>query len=345
MKIGIIGHFGGPEFFADGQTVKGKSLCEGFKLYPDVKIEIADTYYLRKKTLYFLFSVLKTVLFNKKIIFLPAHNARPVLFKFLYYAKKLLGKDIYHDCIAGSLDVELLDHPEWIKYLNSFKVNWMESPAQVERLKTQGISNVVYLPNFKNIKPLNKCDLRNEHNLPFTFCTFSRVEPMKGIEDALEAIKKVNQNCHRKMAHLDIFGPIQPGYEKWFEDILQKYHEECDYKGICQPTDSVIALKNYFALLFPTRYYTEGMPGTIIDAMFAGIPVIARRWAWCDNMITNEYNGISYDFEHPELLEKIMMDIAICPEKILSMKCNCLKEADKYSEVKIMKEIINTLKK
>ena len=50
------------------------------------------------------------------------------------------------------------------------------------------------------------------------------------------------------------------------------------YCGIKDPKDSVKTLKNYFALVFPTRFYTEGIPGTIIDAYYAGVPVIASKW-------------------------------------------------------------------
>lgn len=343
-RIGIVGHFGGKELFTDGQTVKVKSLFEGLSFhYPEVQIDTVDTYFLNKKPFKFGISLTNCLFHNNKIIFLPAARGREYMFCFFYYLSSWLKKDVYHDCIAGSLDIEIADHPRWMKYLNGFKVNWMESPEQVEKLRKIGISNAVYLPNFKHIEPISLEEMKTlKYEKPYKFCTFSRVEPKKGIEDALRIIQDIN-NTEGVVAQLDVYGPVQPGHEDWFEQTKDTYKNILHYKGVVDPHDSVDVLKRYFALLFPTQYFTEGMPGTIIDAMFAGLPVIARRWAWCDNMIQSGYNGISYSFDNPELLKDVLLDAVSNPETILSMKENCLKEANKYSEKVIVEKIYKTI--
>lgn len=345
-RIGIVGHFGGKEFFTDGQTVKVKSLYEGLSFhYPDIKIDKIDTYYLKRNPLKFGWNIVKCLFRNKKIIFLPAARGRKYMFCVFYYLSVWLNKDVYHDCIAGSLDKSIVNHTKWYKYLNSFKVNWMESPEQVENLWKMGVSNAVYLPNFKHIEPVSLDVVRAiQYEKPYRFCTFSRVEPKKGIEDALKTIQDIN-NSEGNVAVLDVYGPIQPGFEEWFEQTKIIYKDIINYKGVVDPHDSVAVLKNYFVLLFPTQYYTEGMPGTIIDAMFAGLPVIARRWAWCDNMILSGYNGISYDFDHPELLKEILLEVINYPNRILSMKENCLKESEKYSEKDIVDRIVSFMER
>ena len=345
MRIGIFGHFGGGNFCADGQTVKIKSLHKGFELYlPSIKVDVVDTYYLRKNPLLFIFQLLKSLCFDKKVVFLPALNGRKVLFGFFYYIKKLFQKDIYHDCIAGSLDNELEEHPKWIKYLNCYNANWMESPEQVEKLRLLGVTNAKYVPNFKHIEPVSLSELSSiQYTEPYRFCVFSRIEEMKGIEDALVAISEANHFFNCKRAVLDVYGPIQPGSEKWFDGVVNKYSDICTYKGIVDPLESVSVLKSYFALLFPTRYYREGMPGTIIDAMYAALPVIARKWIWCDNMIINGYNGFSYDFDRPDLLHTIIYDVLKKPNELLSLRYNCLKESEKYSEEVIMMKLISEM--
>ena len=345
MRIGIFAHFGGKEYFTDGQTVKGKSLYAGLQKYAsDVKIDIVDTYYLRHNRFRFICDFIKMIVLDRKIIFLPAHDARRVLFHGFYLVKIFLRKKIYHDCIAGSLDKELTEHPNWVKYLNSFESNWMESPQQVEKLKKMGVKNVVYIPNFKQIQPVS-IDFINNYkcSTPFRFVIFSRVEAMKGIDDALDAIRRVNEMKSAIVATLDIYGPVQPGSEGWFDETLKNNTDICSYKGVCDPNESVDTLKEYFALLFPTRYYTEGMPGTIIDAMFAALPVIARRWAWCDNMISSGANGISYDFNEPEKLFDILVQVVSNPDIVLSMKSQCLQEAKKYREDSVMSQILKLL--
>lgn len=31
-------------------------------------------------------------------------------------------------------------------------------------------------------------------------------------------------------------------------------------------------------MLLPTHYYTEGLPGSVLDAYMSGIPIIVSRW-------------------------------------------------------------------
>lgn len=344
-RIGIIGHFGGNEDFTDGQTVKVKSLYKAFLSYPlKMHVDTVDTYYLKRKPFKVILSFIKCIFMDKKIVFLPATNGRKVLFPVMYHISKILNKDIYHDCIGGALVNELNSHPNWIKYLNEFKTNWMESEIQSNQLRNFGIKNSSFLPNFKNILPLVEDEIEKiSYSLPYRFCTFSRILPQKGILDAVDAIKKVNDLCGEQVATLDIYGPIQKGCEEWFDELLSQNSDICTYCGVVEPDMSISAIKNYFALLFPTQYYTEGMPGTIIDAMFAGIPVIARRWAYCDQMIINGHNGFSYDFNSPEKLETIILEVIKKPEKIVLMKKNCLKEAYKYAEVTVIERIINEM--
>lgn len=345
MRVGIIGHFGGNKNFVDGQSVKVKSLYRAFvHNIPSIKVDKIDTYYLRKNPIRFFASLINGILLDRKMVFLPAATGRKYMFRFFYYLSEFTNREFYHDCIAGSLDKEIREHPEWIKYLNSFKANWMESPSQVEILKRAGVNNASYLPNFKNLEAVEEDYIPNQFGSKRYFVTFSRVEPMKGIEDALQSIQLVNEKAGKILAVLDVYGPIQPGYESWLQDVLSRYHDICEYKGIIDPFESVNTLKDYYALLFPTRYYTEGMPGTIVDAMFAGLPVISRRWAWCDGMINNGYNGISYEFDKPERLTDIIEHIVNNPNEIMRMRKNCILESVKYSEQKVLQTIISDMK-
>ena len=96
-------------------------------------------------------------------------------------------------------------------------------------------------------------------------------------------------------------------------------------------------------MLFPTHWKHEGIPGTIIDALSAGVPVIARRWQYCDEMLKDGYTGLIYDFEQPEQLKTKIIYAINHKSDMMVMKRNCLKKAESYSEEHVIKQIIKEM--
>ena len=159
----------------------------------------------------------------------------------------------------------------------------------------------------------------------------------KGITDAIEALAELNKG--KIIATLTVYGPIAAEYKAEFEQLIAKYKDFCTYGGVVSPDDSVKTLKNYYMLLFPTYWKGEGMPGTIIDAFCAGVPVIARRWGYCDEMIEHQKTGFVYDFDKPEELKTWLEYVLKYPQEIYKMKKNCLLAGSNYIAQKVVPQI------
>ena len=146
----------------------------------------------------------------------------------------------------------------------------------------------------------------------------------KGIEDAINAVKTVNERLGRTVYTLDIYGQVDPNQTEWFEALKADLPPYVNYGG-CVPFDqSVEVLKNYFALLFPTRFYTEGIPGTIIDAYAAGVPVISARWESFADIVEENETGYGYEFGNvKDLTDKLMVAMQN-EEEFNLMKGKCL---------------------
>ena len=98
-------------------------------------------------------------------------------------------------------------------------------------------------------------------------------------------------------------------------------------------------MKNYFALLFPTHFYTEGIPGTIIDAYAAGVPVISAKWESFDDVVDNDITGVGYDFDNKGQFEDVLFYASKNFQKLFDMKENCICKANNYipeSTIQIM---------
>lgn len=342
MRIGIIGHFGGNEKFNDGQTVKTVAIYDALQRYGINGIDKIDTYYIRRNPLRFLWQFVSGILRDKKYIVLLSSNGRRVLFPILSFMSRFMNKDIYHYGIGGRLAREVSEKPSWKKYVSSFKGNWMESTELADRLQKLGVHNAIYLPNFKKLNVMTEAELCMEHHVPYKLCTFSRVMQEKGIEDAIDAVRVINAEYGKTVVTLDIYGPAEEAYLKHLQEILAQ-DSACSYRGVVPANESVEALKDYYALLFPTHWKHEGIPGTIIDALSAGVPVIARRWQYCDEMITDGETGLPYDFEESGLLKNRIEYAIIHPKEIMAMKKNCLAKAALYSEDYVMKQIAKEL--
>lgn len=339
MRIGIVGHFGGKQKFNDGQTVKTISTYNALKDAGIAQVDKIDTYYIRKNPFRFVYSLLRGMLRDRKFILLLSINGRRILFPVFYYASKLCGKEIYHYAIGGRLADEASQNARMKKYISSFSGNWVESHYIVQKLNNIGVMNAVYVPNFKRLKIMATDELPTTFTKPYKLCTFSRVMPEKGIEDAVQSIQTVNQNFGREIVTLDIYGPIAAGYENDFKRCIEESQGTCRYCGVVPANQSVETLKDYFLLLFPTRWFREGMPGTIIDALSAGVPVIARDWKYCREMITDQKTGFIYPFEKPERLSDLIFYAIQHVDLINQMRVNCLHEANKYSEHTVIKKI------
>ena len=254
---------------------------------------------------------------------------------------KIFHKRIYHDVIGGNLADSCVKYPRYVRYLNAFVVNWVENIHVKEKLIKVGVKNAELLPNFKRLRIAENvsCD----YNSPYKLCTFSRVMKQKGIEDAINAVQAVNKVIGKQVFLLDIYGQIDEHEESWFKMLKDNFTSEIKYGGIVQYDKSTDVLKDYFALLFPTRFFTEGVPGTIIDAYAAGLPVISSKWEHFNDVIKDGITGIGYTFGEVRGLIQVLLEVYENPEKIISLKENCIKYASEYMPEKSIKIIVNKI--
>lgn len=341
MNIAVIGYFAGKEMGNDGQSVKTCTLFNTLKQVNKGRTIRVDTNYLKHNPLCFAWEFLKIMFSCQKYIVLVSANGRKFLFPIFYFLTKYFNKQVYHDLIGGRLADETAINARLRKYLCAFESNWVESRLITNKLKAQGINNVFYIPNFKKIEVLTENELPQTFNQPMRFCTFSRVTKKKGITDAIEAVAELNKD--KILATLTVYGPIENTYKAEFDQLLKKYKNFCAYGGIIGANEAGNVLKNYDMLLFPTFWPGEGMPGTVIDALCAGLPILARRWAYCDEMITHLKTGLVYDFDKPEELKTWLEYALKHPQEIYEMRKNCLTAGKAYTEKTVLPQILKIL--
>jgi len=340
LNVGVIGHFGGNKKFFDGQTVKTKNLTSLLESQDNISVCKVDTFYSRTNKIKLLVNTILCMIRCRHIILMVSVNGMNVFLPLLYYLNKITKKHIYHYVIGSELLGMVTENRKLIKYLNAMDANWFEYETGTQYLRKIGVTNVSTVPNFKMIEPVKEANKYIFKENIYRFCMFSRVMKEKGTTNAINAICAINRKSGRKIVHLDIYGPVDASYENEFKQLLKTHMDCVEYKGIVDSAQSVDVLKNYYALLFPTYWLGEGVPGTVIDAFASGIPVIASDWNANKEIIKHKKQGILYPCEEFQNLEEAVKWSLDHKEEMMQMRFESRKEYIKYMPETVLNTIL-----
>ena len=329
-RVCIIGHFGHGENLLNGQTVKTKIVTkEIVKELGKKEVSCIDTHGGVEALMSAFCQALTALKYHKNIIIMPAENGLRIFAPLLVLLNLLFNRKLHYVVIGGWLPEFLKKRKKLTKALMSFDGIYVETNTMRKALEAQGFNNVYVMPNFKDLKILKESELVYHHTEPYRLCTFSRVMKEKGIEDAVNSVKTVNEQAGRTVYTLDIYGQVDSAQTEWFNELKSTFPLYIKYGELVPFDKSVEVLKNYFALLFPTYYEGEGFAGTLLDAMAAGVPVIASDWRY-NPEIVNEKTGYVYPVHDNHAFVTTLISVGNNPDLLLSKKSDCLKEAEKY---------------
>ena len=332
-RVLIVAPFGYSNNQLDGQTIKVRSV---YKLLFDhgVNVSYIDTKDLLHNWFLFfrLFGYLKK---SGTVIFMPASRSLKPLCAFLIFFKKLFNYRILYIGIGGWL-IDYIEgtsgykaHPEVVPMLGKLYANLPElkkiAYTLVEKYKQ---TNVEYFPNFRfsGSLPISSHD-SNDFRVVF----LARVQIKKGIDTLMEFADYAKINSLR--VSVDIYGQISPDDKEDIQLLLEKHKDIVSYKGYLEPSNIHDALSQYDVMAFPTHYYTEGIPGTVIDAYMSGLPVVATEWLHSHEIIENDKSGIIVPFENPtKHFIKALMSLYTDRNRLKQLKAGALEQREKYSE-------------
>ena len=226
-----------------------------------------------------------------------------------------------------------------------FKADYFRNVSNIivqgRKMKTELESvglNAIVLPNFKHIVYLPNLSNKDKGLARFAF--LSRMQREKGVNLIIECIKKLNSEGFEKEYTVDFYGLFEDAdYKKEVLDSI-KDMGNVHYEGVLDLRKSIgyDRLANHTAMLFPTFWPGEGFPGIIIDALIAGLPMIASDWHFNSDYIETGKTGVIIPNQDLEALYDAMLDVIKHTQKYEKMSDYCQQQAMIYNTKNIINE-------
>lgn len=235
---------------------------------------------------------------------LHSHNPRAAMIAAL--AGWWTGVPLIHH-VHGQTSVEMAG-PSWTR-ANA----WLErrvlhhaaavvavSPSVGRFLRGLGLPQPVVIPNGVP----ERANLRTKlapRVLP-TIGMVALLRPRKGLEPLLEAAALLKQQGQRfKLRLIGRFETTE--YEQQIHALAAQLNitELLEWRGFRQPIQP--ELDELDLLVFPS-VLAEGMPMVVLEALAAGVPVVASRVAGVTDILLNNEQGLLVEPQHPEQLAR-----------------------------------------
>ena len=331
-----------------GQTLKVRNLYRLLEdHYKNGKVSYFDTWTVRSKP-WLLLSLILRLIKADTVVPILAQVGLEKLFPIIYRLSKVFRYQIIFVTVGGwqaefflgmeSNGVQFKPHPKQLEMAKKIKGFLPEISTVYDRLKDQcGFrNNIDVFPNFRYYDfKLEK--FNNSKKLKLVFC--ARIDKYKGYDMVFKFLDDVKEN--NLNIKVDFYGPLQSGLSDDFIPTLDTYASSLvEYKGVLMPDNIYETLSQYDILLFPTHYYNEGFPGTILDAYIAGIPIIATEWINSHVFIKDGITGFIVPFDNGQRqFNGKILELYNDREKLQRLKEQAYEERLKYDECVAWKTI------
>ena len=162
----------------------------------------------------------------------------------------------------------------------------------------------------------------------------------KGVDLIINCARRLCEAGFGNVFSVDFYGAFEEkDYQK---KILSEIVEmpNIHYEGVlnlANPAGYEI-LSQHSIMLFPTYWPGEGFPGIIIDALIAGLPIIASDWHFNSSLVEEGKTGHIIPHNHEEALYQAMLDVLHNPQTYQDMSAYCQQKAYTYDTKNIINE-------
>lgn len=326
MSILVLGYFGFVTNQIDGQTIRTRSLNALLESKSVEDVVSFDTQSFKESKLKFI-KCLREVAKADAVLYVAAHKNLTYLFPIIFVVALLNNTKLNYVAVGGWLFEFLKNKPIHRFLLSKINSVCVQTKNLYMDLQRYGLQNVRVLNNFRMIDYPQLTE-KSYTDRPLRLVFMARIHPLKGVnvlfklDSALEAAGVTDVSIH-------LYGPIYKAYEnEFFEQLAES---RLEYLGVVEPSDIYDVIQEYDLMLFPTKYYTEGFPGTILDSYISGVPVVASDWLNATEFIEEGKTGYIVEFDNDQQFIDKVVEIVQCPNELSSLRRCIRSKRDDYS--------------
>jgi glycosyltransferase involved in cell wall biosynthesis len=328
-RICVLGAFSFRSPSYDGQTIKTRNILS--LLQDNGKdVDFFDTQDFKYNKLS-AFRMIGKVMKCRQLYYLPAQNNLEYVFPVIFCITRLFNTKIHYFVVGGWLADFLEDKPRHRQMLSRIAGIHCETLFLKRNLEeSYGFTNVDIFPNFR-INSFIPTSHHEDGKLKLVF--LARIIKMKGLDLVFRLGDSIVEKELQDKISIDFYGPQQNVEDDiiFFNKHIVKY-PFMKYYGPLDPSVIHNTLDKYDAMLLPTHFYTEGFPGSILDAYIAGIPVIVTKWKHATEFVEDGKTGIIIPFDDDgSALDEAVMKLYNKTDLLNTMKVNARNKRQEYS--------------
>jgi glycosyltransferase involved in cell wall biosynthesis len=175
---------------------------------------------------------------------------------------------------------------------------------------------------------------------PLRLVFLGHVREEKGIFVLLESLRQLHASG--QSIECDIWGPV-------YDDVVARFQTELSsvpnsrYMGVVKPDEVIATLRRYDVLAFPSYFTGEGHPGVLIEAMVAGIAVIATRFRSIPEIVPDSVRGLLVQPRDPNDLATAIRRLAEDRRLLDELGRNSFAARDQFTASEVVPRILQTM--
>jgi glycosyltransferase involved in cell wall biosynthesis len=247
---------------------------------------------------------------NKKIVALINEPAKEAWFKNIFFPASLIGYTI-----------------EPLFFKAYYKVPFVTSANSIKKeLRLLGITDqkIVVIPHGVTIPKSKNKEKKEKHP---TILYLSQISPDKGIEDAIEAIRRIQKQ--KTNVNFWVAGkPISNVYERKIKKLLRGL-KNVKFLGFVSESQKAEILQKAWVLIHPSL--REGWGLNVIEANYFGTPAIGYNVTGLRDSIQNNRTGLVTTKNTPEELAKKFEELVDNSDKYQRLSKNAKIWAEEFT--------------